>query len=59
MYTLNATLYIMSSLDEVRQRGEFSAVKFLYWSLRKNRRPETGCDFPEIQRAVFGVRVMD
>ena len=59
MYTLNAILYVTSSLNEVGQRGELSAVKFPYRSSRKSGHSETGCDFPEIRTAVFGVRVMD
>lgn len=48
MHTWNAILYVMSSLNEVGQRGELSAVKFPYWSSRKSGHSETGCDFPEI-----------
>lgn len=59
MHTLNAILYVMSSFNEIRQTGELSAVKFLICSSRKSGHSETDCDFREIRRAVFGVRVMD
>lgn len=36
MYTLNAILYVMYSLNKIRQRGELSNVKSPYWSFRKS-----------------------